>query len=338
MLDLAFAGNAAVDVAQLLGIHALVVKPLPQLAAQPAFEHVLAQLQLVQQRLRRRLARERFIVAADTVVREAHAKVSAIHPLGNLVVVLVIDQQRQREAAQHALDGTLPALLFRADLDQLADERQRRLGNAGFLGQARAQLLHRRRDVGGRALHRFEFRTDFAETALVIALAAEALADRIVQRRRGTLAVLQFVLRTLDKLGEAVCVVRQVSPQLLRGQACLLALGLAAIALRFRTALLAFQFLDAFAALLAALQFQFGQPFGVVVERRAALGFFAKQAAITYIHLAQARFDQCLAAAFAEAVDTQLQRFVVAATAVHFLQVVVVGTRRRAGFPPGGGR
>lgn len=110
-----------------------------------------------------------------------------------------------------------------------------------------------------------------------------------------------------------------VRPQLLRGQACLLALGLAAVALGFGAALLAFQFFDALTALLAALQFQFGQALGVIVQCGTALGFFAEQATVTHVHLAQARFDQRLAAAFTEAVDAELEGFVVAAPAVHFL-------------------
>ena len=127
-------------------------------------------------------------------------------------------------------------------------------------------------------------------------------------------------------------IVGQFGLQLLRRFLGLVALGLAAVALGFGAALLAFQFLDALTALLAALQFQFGQALGVVVERGAALGLFAEQATVTHVHLAQARFDQRLAAAFAEAVDAELQCFVVAALAVHFLQVVVVGACRQQGF------
>ncbi|MGM3213414.1 hypothetical protein ACS229_27205, partial [Klebsiella pneumoniae] len=128
------------------------------------------------------------------------------------------------------------------------------------------------------------------------------------------------VLRALDQLGEAVGIVGQLGLQLLCGLASLFALGLAAVALGLGAALLALQFLDALSALLATLQFQFGQAFGVIVERGTALGFFAEQAAVAHVHLAQARFDQRLATAFAEAVDAELQRFVVAALAMHALQ------------------
>ncbi len=332
MLDLAFAGDAAVDVAQLLGVHALVVEALAQLAPQPAFEHVITQFQLVQQRLGGRFAGERIIVATHAVVGEAHPQVGAVHPFGDVVVMLVVDQQRLREAAEHTLDRALPALLFRADLDQLADERQGRFGDAGFFGQACAQLLHRRRNAGGCALHRLQFATHFGEAPLVVALAAQPLADGVVQGARRTLTVFQFGLRLLDQLGEAMCILWQRGLQLLCGVTRLRLLGQAAITFGFGAALLAFQFLDALTTLLAALQFQLGQSFGVVVQRRATLRFFAQQATVARVHFTQARFDQQLTAAFAEAVDAELERFVVAATATHRLQIAIVLARRLQGF------
>src|SRR5690606_19247940 len=50
MLDLTFAGNATLDVAQLARVHAFVVETLAQFTAQPGFEAAVAQFQLVQQR------------------------------------------------------------------------------------------------------------------------------------------------------------------------------------------------------------------------------------------------------------------------------------------------
>ncbi|MNS35369.1 hypothetical protein D3C72_675250 [compost metagenome] len=332
MLDLALAGDAALHVAQLPGIHALIVIALAKLATQPRLEHTVAELQLVQQRFRGRFAGERIVIATHAVVGEPHAQVGAVHPFGDVVVVLVVDQQRLREATEHTLDRALPALLFRADLDQFADERQGRFGDTGFFGQARAQLLHRRRNAGGRALHRLQFATHVGEAPLVVALAAQPFADGVVQGARSTLTVFQFGLRLLDQRGEAMRVVGQRGLQFLCGVVCLRLLGQAAVAFGFGAALLAFQFLDALTTLLAALQFQLSQAFGVVVQGRTALRFFTQQATIARVHLAQARFDQQLTAAFAEAVDAELERFVVAATAAHRLQVAVMFARRLQGF------
>ena len=291
MLDLAFAGDAAVDVAQLPGIHAFVVEALAQLPAQPAFEHMLAQFKLVQQRFRRGFARERIIVAAHAVVGEAHAQVSAVHPLGNIVVVLVVDQQRQRETAQHALDGTLPALLFRADLDQFTYERQRCLGDAGLFGQrARsfcigAGMLDGVRCIASSSARTSPKRRSSSRLPPRRSLIASSSAEEARWRSCSS-----FCARSTSSAKPCASSGSSAPAAVPHGVPA--RAWPAPVALSFGTTLLAFQFLDALTALLAALQLQFGQALGVIVQCSTALGFFAKQAAVTHVHLAQARFDQ----------------------------------------------
>ena len=291
MLDLAFAGDAAVDVAQLHGIHAFVVEALAQLPAQPAFEHMLAQFKLVQQRFRRGFARERIIVAAHAVVGEAHAQVSAVHPLGNIVVVLVVDQQRQRETAQHALDGTLPALLFRADW--ISSPTNGNAASAMPVSSARrarsfcigAGMLDGVRCIASSSARTSPKRRSSSRLPPRRSLIASSSAEEARWRSCSS-----FCARSTSSAKPCASSGSSAPAAVPPGVPA--RAWPAPVALSFGTTLLAFQFLDALTALLAALQLQFGQALGVIVQCSTALGFFAKQAAVTHVHLAQARFDQ----------------------------------------------
>ena len=64
----------------------------------------------------------------NPVVDHPGAEMMVVDPVRHRRIVLVGHQQRQREAAQQPLGGTFPGRLLRADLDQLAGERQLGLG------------------------------------------------------------------------------------------------------------------------------------------------------------------------------------------------------------------
>lgn len=52
---------------------------------------------------------------------------ATVNVIGKRGIVTFIDQQRERKAMQHPLDGTLPLRLIRFHLDQLTDKGQRTL-------------------------------------------------------------------------------------------------------------------------------------------------------------------------------------------------------------------
>ena len=333
VLDLAFLGDAAVGIAQVACIHAFVIEAFAQLAAQPTGIAMLAQHQLVQQRACTGLAAvQRIVVAAHPVIDQAGPEVGLVDPLRDLGMVALIDQQRLREAVQHALDGALPRGVFVADLQQFAHERQRRLGNAGIAAQARAQLLHRRGNAGRGALERFQFRTHLGEAAFVVALAAHALGDGFVQFRRSTLAVVQARLGAGQLFGEPVRGLGQGFAELTAGVVGLAALGQAAVAFLGHTALLALQLFDALAALLATLRLQFGEVAFMVLQRTAALAFFTGQTAVAGVQFQQARLQQGQATLLAHAVDAQLHLVQVFALAAQCLQIGVVAACGQQGF------
>lgn len=109
MLDLPFAGDGAVGIAQRSSvIDAFVIEAAHQLVAQPLGEGVLAQLQLTRQCTRIRRARMQRIVAAYPEIHQPRAELGAVDPFADLRVMAVVHQQRLRKTAQHALDRTAP--------------------------------------------------------------------------------------------------------------------------------------------------------------------------------------------------------------------------------------
>ena len=144
MLDLPFAGDGAVGIAQRCGVvHAGVIEATGELVAQPLGEGMLAQLQLAGQCVGIDTARMQLVIAAHAEVHQPRADVGAVDPFADLRVMPLVHQQRLRKAVQHALDRATPGHLVLAHLQQLADEGQRGFGNAGVVAQPRAQRLHR---------------------------------------------------------------------------------------------------------------------------------------------------------------------------------------------------
>jgi hypothetical protein len=87
-------------------------------------------------------------LALDAVIDQALAEMGVVDVGGDGRVVPLIDDQRQREAVQHALDGAALVGRLGLDLQQLADERQGLLRQAESLGDLRPQRQHTCRDVG----------------------------------------------------------------------------------------------------------------------------------------------------------------------------------------------
>ena len=79
--------------------------------------------------------------------RQPAAQPQPVHGVRERGVVALVDQERQRQRAQHALGGAAPGRLLLAHLHQLAGERQRRLVETQRRGDALARVDLLLRDV-----------------------------------------------------------------------------------------------------------------------------------------------------------------------------------------------
>ncbi|MCW0438183.1 hypothetical protein NB723_003147 [Xanthomonas sacchari] len=333
MLDLALAGDRTLGIAQLRhGIDAGVVETPRQFLAQPRRIGMVAQFQLAQQRLRVGLALLQRRVVAHAEVHQAGAELGLVDPVGDAGVVAFVDQQRLREAVQHALDRAAPGSLVGLHLHQLADERQGGFGQAGLGAQPRAQRLHRRGNARGRLQQRLDLGADDRETAFVLAALGHAFGDRLVQAAglAGDAVAQRTRLRHL--FGEAAGAAGQAHAELAAGLFDLAAAAHALVALALDAAAFALQRLDLLAALRALLGLQLGQGLLVVVQRFAALPFLAGQAAVLRVQFLQARVQQGQAALLAVTVDAQLQFAQLADAVAQRQQFGVVVARRGQGF------
>ena len=149
-------------------------------------------------------------VGGDTVVDEALAHVVVVDPRGDGRVVLGRHEQREREAAQDPLGGTLPRLVLRAHGDELARERQLVLGQPeagaqpGADGQAALREARRTTAQAGdlvRELAAVEL--DVAEREVEVAdggLDLGELGARDAERGAGLRATGLELLRTCHRL------------------------------------------------------------------------------------------------------------------------------------------
>ncbi|MNM43416.1 hypothetical protein D3C81_542960 [compost metagenome] len=329
VLDLAFAGQCAVFVAQLAGVvHAGVIEAAQQLVVDPIAEGVVTQLQFVDQRTLFGLACMQQLVVAHAEVHQLGAQMRAVGPFGHLAVVLFIDQQRLRETVQHALDGTAPTDLVFAHLHQFADERQHRFRQAGVVAQPRAHLLQRRRDGTGRGLQRFQFHAQCGEALFIFAALGHALGDGIVHGAGAIAAAVDQRTRLFHLLGERGRGIGQRHAQLTAGAFQLLATAGAFFDFTLDAGAFALQFLDALTALLALQAFQFNQLLFVVVQRLTTLAFLAHQATVDHVHFAHALVDQLQPRFFAVAVNADLQVTQVGHALAQLGQVVMELARR----------
>ena len=83
---------------------------------------------------------------------------ATVNVIGQRKIVACIDQQRERKAMQHPLDGALPLCLIRFHLDQFTAKGQRALRYADGHGNLLAQIQHMRGNIRGLALQGLHLR------------------------------------------------------------------------------------------------------------------------------------------------------------------------------------
>ena len=333
MLDLALAGQAAVLVAQLGGtVDAGVVEAAQQFVVDPVGVGVVADLELVDQRARIGLLGMQQLVVAHPEIDQLGAQVGAVDPVGDLRVVLFIHQQRLRKTVQHAFDRAAPGQLVIVHLQQFADKRQQRLGDAGVLGQPRTQVLQRCRDRTGRGLERIQLGAQLVETLFIGTAFAHPLGDGFIHRAGALPAPGQQLARRLDLLGKAGRVLGQADVQMPAGTFQLLAPAQAVLDLTLDPGALALELIDPLAALLALLAFQLDQLLLVVVHRLPAGAFLALQPAVLDLDILEPLVDQRQALFLAETIHAVLQRAQVGDAAAQLLQRGMQFARRAQGL------
>jgi len=172
------------------------VEALCQLALQPVPDwRVGPDLELADQRVAMQLGQIAGASRAHVEVHEPAAQRVRIHPFGHGLVVRVRHQQRETEAVQQPLGGTLPVAMLLADLQQLAGERHRALRQPQCLAQGCANLHLPVVDVAAPPFQALDLGRERVVPGPALAQAHAVLGERVLQLG---VATAQFLARGLE--------------------------------------------------------------------------------------------------------------------------------------------